>query len=129
MHRSLFSQYRSRVLADQHDPIDRQLDGEPRFPLMGRDPLAPGFARLYAIVRENGPACKARAHAALDAILLANDARPPRPHKDKEHAWSARAKADEMQQWYIQNMEAKPQSGKLNSTPSTTKEETPTSTA
>ncbi len=116
MYRSFFEQYLETSMADSHDPLPRQLPTEPHFALMGRDSLSPGFARLYAIVRETGPDHRAKARAMLEAILLANDARDPRPHKDKDHAWSARAKADELEHWYMLNMQAKPQSGKLNST-------------
>lgn len=101
-------------MTNPHDPLPRQLDTEPHFALMGRDVLSPGFARLYAIVRETGPDHRAKAHAMLDALLLSNDGRDPRPHKDKQHAWSARAKADEMEIWHRLNMLAKPQSGKVN---------------
>ncbi len=101
-------------MTDDHDPLSRALPTEPHFVLLARDHLSPGFARLYAIVRERGPDAKAKAHAILDTILISNAAKDPRPHKDKQHAWSARAKADEMAEWHRLNMLAKPQSGKVN---------------
>lgn len=99
---------------DQHDPMPRKLDEEPYFSLMARDQRSPAFARLYAIVRERGPDVAAKAHAAVDALLAANAGIHPNPQKDKEHAWSARAKADEMAQWFRLNMQAKPQTGRVN---------------
>ena len=100
-----------------HDPIDRAIPGEGHFALMGRDPLSPGFVRLYAIVRENGPDCDAKARGMLEAILLANRGRAPKPHKDRQHAWSARTIADQLEHWYRDNMTSKPVSAKLNSGP------------
>lgn len=84
-----------------HDPIDRQIAGEPRFVLLARDPLAAGFARLYAVMRERN---YDRAGPILEAVIRAHRAIPPAPHKDTSHAWSARSTADAMEMWRIQNM-------------------------
>ncbi len=83
------------------DPLDTQMDGEPRFALLGRDPLAPGLVRLYADLREGkyehcGPL--------LEAIIRKARARNPVPHKDSKHAWSARAIAGEMETFFMLNM-------------------------
>lgn len=87
-----------------HDPIERQLPAEPHFVLLARDPLASGFTRLYAIVRGRSPNARARAHQVLDAILDAQEARGPMPHKDQQHSWSAVAVADRMDDWRRDNM-------------------------
>ena len=85
-----------------HDPIERQLDGEDRFPLMGRDLLSPGLIRLYAAGLED--ASDEKLLGIFHAWVRKVRSRPKRPHKDKQHAWSARALADKMEFWFAQNM-------------------------
>lgn len=96
-----------------HDPLDREMPGEGHIAGMGRDVLAPGWARLYAIVRESGPDYQARARAALERWMATNESRQKNPQKDQEHAWSARAIADQMEAWYNANIRGKPPINRL----------------
>lgn len=83
--------------AERHDPLERREDGEPYFALMGRDWRSPPHIQMYADTREG----KWRhAHEILDAMERAAGGHPPVTPKDKEQAWSARAKAGEMIDWF-----------------------------
>lgn len=95
----------------QHDPLTRQLDGEPHFALMARDVLAPAFVRLYAAVVEGR---YDRAPDLLQALLRTAKEKSPRPHKDSSHAWSARQVADAMEQWRTLNMTGDDPQGRVN---------------
>lgn len=95
----------------QHDPLDRQLEGEPHFALMGRDALAAPFVRLYAAVVEGR---YDRANGLLTRILDVAKSRAQRPHKDTDHAWSARRVADEMEQWFTLHMKGEQPKQRVN---------------
>lgn len=88
---------------EPHDPLNRQLPTEPHLVLLARDWRSPALARMYAAIREGR---WQHAHEILSVMEGQAGGFPREPHKDKEHAWSARAKADEMAQWFIHNREA-----------------------
>lgn len=86
------------LTASAHDPVARQMAGEPRLALMARDWRAPGLCRIYADVRELK---WGHAHKILEAMERQAAGHQRQPHKDASHAWSARRVADEMEQWFM----------------------------
>lgn len=102
------------ALVTQHDPLDRQLEGEPRFALMGRDVLSPPLVRLYAAIVEGR---YDRAEGLLHVIVRTAKEKAPRPHKDSSHAWSARNVADAMETWHRLNMTGADPQGRINVVP------------
>lgn len=96
------------------DPLATQMEGEPRFVLLGRDPLAPGVTRLWADLREGK---YEHCAATLEAIIKRARTRDPHPQKDSKHAWSARAVAGEMEEFYRAHMRGEPPQGRVNDTP------------
>lgn len=97
-----------------HDPLDRQLEGEPHFALLARDPLAPPFVRLYAAVVAGE---YHRAPDLLQMILRTAKTRPQRPHKDVAHKWSAVHVAQKMELWAIQHLKGAPPQNRINTGP------------
>lgn len=83
-----------------HDPLPRLMPNEKYFALLARDHRAPFIADIYAVVRLRK---RAVAHTILDNLLDAEEAAPYEPHKAQEHAWSARARAQEMRDWFLKN--------------------------
>lgn len=96
------------------DPLSTQMDKEPRFPLMGRDPLAPGLVRLYADIREGK---YEHCAALLDVVIRKARTRTVHPTKDAKHAWSARAIAGEMEDFYNESMRGEMPEGRVNDEP------------
>ena len=92
---------------DPNDPIARQHDGEPRFALMARDPIAPGLTRLWAALR----ARKTWAVSSIVKNLVVEAGKLPwRPDADPQHAISAQAIANEMDIWQHKNTPHGPKS-------------------
>lgn len=84
----------------EHDPIARQIDDEPRFPLLARDTLAPGLVRLWAALRGR--------HAYKIQDIVANlvvtaGKLPYRPDADPAHVISAQQVANRMELWRTAN--------------------------
>lgn len=96
-----------------HDPLDRELPGERHFALMARDPAAPSFVRAYAYWRERK---FEQAYAVLRAEEPRTRSRGRAPHKDAQHAASARQIADYMDLWRIENMKGEEIGGLVSST-------------
>lgn len=106
----LFQGYKQ--LADsQHDPVDRQLPDEPRLCLLARDFRSPSFSRMYAYAREGK---FDRAREILNALERLTKQQPPAPHKDTEHAQSARHVADLMDLWRLENMRGEDVGGRID---------------
>lgn len=112
MYRSFFKQYQA-MTEETHDPLPRKLPEEPHLTLLARDWRSPGLGRVYAAIREGR---WAHAHQILETMEGEAGKYPREPHKDKEHAWSARAKADEMQTWFVLNREAEGARNRVNTT-------------
>ena len=100
-----------RPASVDHDPIDRAMEGEPHFALMGRDPIAPGLVRLYAHLREGK---YDQVHGLLDVVIARAKTRAPHPQKDTQHAWSARRIAGEMEEFHRQHMRGEEPVSRVN---------------
>lgn len=83
-----------------HDPLARKEADEPHFVLLARDPRAAHQTRLYAALREQ----KFAAADAIYANLKKLCAKLPLHPKDRDHAWSARAVATDMDIWRYDNV-------------------------
>ena len=101
-------------LVEEHDPLSRILPDEPHLILLARDFRSPHLSLMYAAIRERR---FDHARQILDRLEAVSRAQPPQPHKDKEHAWSARAVAQQMDQWRLENMRAEPPAGRVNTAP------------
>lgn len=99
---------------EDFNPLDTLMPGEKFLPLMGRDVGMPGFSRLYAAWREGK---YDRMPGIMEALIRAGQARAKHPHKDSQHAWSARKLADEMEIWYRQHMAAEGAPQRLDTAP------------
>lgn len=90
-----------------HDPLERQIDGEPRFVLLGRDPTAADMVYLWAALR------KRDAHL-VDQVVKRLKERmadlPYQPKKDQEHIQSAHTVANAMFMWLVEQ-QAKTRTG------------------
>lgn len=85
-------------MTTEHDPLPRQMEDEPRFVLLARDPLAPYIVRLYAALRER------KINSAQDIFRNTCHALPKfpfHPQSDPEHARSAQGVAIQMDLWLI----------------------------
>ena len=80
-----------------HDPLDRQQDGEPRFCLLGRDWSAPYLIRIWVAIRRRDPSL---IDAIVKNIKAKMETRPYHP-KDAEHVVSASSVATSMDLWLI----------------------------
>jgi hypothetical protein len=58
-----------------------------------------------------------RARGLLEVILRTAKTRTQRPHKDTEHAWSARRVADQMEEWFTLNMKGEAPKNRINTLP------------
>jgi hypothetical protein len=99
---------------DALDPLPTLQPGEKHFALLGRDQLSPPFLRLYAAVIEGR---YDRAQGIFNSIITAGMTRMPRPHKDKQHAASARKLADEMEMWRLATLRPLQTPQRINTAP------------
>lgn len=70
--------------------------GEPKFTLIGRDPLAPGLVRLWAALRDGDVVDAAECFS--DLVSNMSEAKYPREH-DAEKILNARKIAFELEKW------------------------------
>ena len=84
--------------AENHDPLPREMEGEPHFALMGRDPLAPFIVRLYGAFRERRID---RAQDIFRNLCQMLPKFPFHPMSDPEHARSAAGVATAMDLWLL----------------------------
>lgn len=97
----------------EHDPLQRQLPTEPRFPLLARDVRAEVLVTVWAYLRERK---WDQAQTALAAGIERLKGEPSDPHKDKTHAASARQVATKMHLWRRYEMSAEEPKGRVNTT-------------
>lgn len=81
---------------EKHDPLPREMPGEPHFALLGRDPIAPFIVRLYGAIRERKID---KAQDVFRNLCKAVPEFPFHPMSDPEHARSASGVADAMELW------------------------------
>ena len=84
--------------AAAHDPLSRQEDGEPRFVLLGRDPLAADFVFLWVAARKRDAKLVDAISTRIKEKMLAL---PYQPHKDAEHIQSGHEVANKMFEWHL----------------------------
>lgn len=100
-------------LAAEHDPLDRAMPEEPHFLLLARDFRSPAMTRIYAATREGK---WNQAHAVLHALEALAKQQTPAPHKDFEHATSAKAIANNMELWRMEHMQGENTGNRVNTT-------------
>lgn len=74
----------------------------------------PHVCRIYAAIREGK---WAHAKEILAAMEGRAGAHAREPHKDSQHAWSARKVAGQMEEWFIHNREAPGAKNRVNTGP------------
>lgn len=86
------------MAGENHDPLPREMEGEPHFALMGRDPFAPFIVRLYGAFRERRID---RAQDIFRNLCQMLPKFPFHPMSDPEHARSAAGVATQMDLWLL----------------------------